>query len=309
MSDSENLRTPDSDDRRLDLVIQNATTGLTTAELSELRGFLSFADSRSEAELEIEQLELAAAAFDMCLANQSSAVVPRELPGALRDQLLIEAGQFFASEAMPDVPASSSKVADPLKTAPAGDSINNASLPGSTESMNNRSKMSPREWLLLAALAASLLLWLGSQSSLWNRDVPIAAATPAERLSELLGSKPADLIALDWQPVHSPNASGRVIWSDSQQTGFLEFSGMDVNDPAVSQYQLWIFDTDPAQATPIDGGVFDITASNKTVVIPIRATVPVGRAVQFAVTVEKPGGVYVSKREKIPVLATLAAKE
>lgn len=85
------------------------------------------------------------------------------------------------------------------------------------------------------------------------------------------------------------------------------FSELKPNDPSIEQYQLWIFDTDPDQATPTDGGVFDISESDigadGKVIVPIKASVPVDRAVQFAVTVEKPGGVYVSKREKIPVLA------
>ena len=87
------------------------------------------------------------------------------------------------------------------------------------------------------------------------------------------------------------------------------FSDLDPNNPSLEQYQLWIFDNDPNQKTPTDGGVFDISRSeigpDGTVVIPIKATVPVNRAVQFAVTVETPGGVYVSKKEKIPVLARI----
>ena len=70
-----------------------------------------------------------------------------------------------------------------------------------------------------------------------------------------------------------------------------------------NKYQLWIFE-DPKQPYPIDGGVFDVISTGE-VVVPIDAKIPVDKAVQFAVTVEKPGGVVVSEREMIPVLAVV----
>ena len=56
------------------------------------------------------------------------------------------------------------------------------------------------------------------------------------------------------------------------------------------------------QKCPVDGGVFDIRGSGK-VTIPIDARIPVDKAVMFAVTIEDPGGVVVSTRERLPVLA------
>ena len=91
------------------------------------------------------------------------------------------------------------------------------------------------------------------------------------------------------------------------------FSGVNMNDPSVEQYQLWIFDNDPAQAAPTNGGVFNISMSDigpdGTFVIPINASVPIDHAVQFAVTIEKPGGVYVSDRKRLPVLAAIDGSE
>jgi hypothetical protein len=48
--------------------------------------------------------------------------------------------------------------------------------------------------------------------------------------------------------------------------------------------------------------VFDVTPGGE-VVIPITARVPVQAPTLFAVTVERPGGVVVSKRERIVVTA------
>ena len=101
------------------------------------------------------------------------------------------------------------------------------------------------------------------------------------------------------------------MWSDSAQEGYMVFTGIKPNDPLIEQFQLWIFDTDAGQEHPVDGGVFDIAStdfdSEGKIIVPIKAHIPVEHAVMFAVTVERPGGVTVSKRERIPVLAKVAA--
>ena len=74
------------------------------------------------------------------------------------------------------------------------------------------------------------------------------------------------------------------------------------NDRAQAQYQLWIFDKDRDARYPVDGGVFDVPVSGE-VVVPITARLHVDQPTLFAVTVEKPGGVVVSKREHIVVTA------
>ena len=101
--------------------------------------------------------------------------------------------------------------------------------------------------------------------------------------------------------------SGDVVWSDSKQQGYMRFKGLPVNDKSKETYQLWIFDKTQDKATPIDGGTFDV-AANGEVVIPIDAKLKALEPGMFAITVEKPGGVVVSKREKIAALATVETK-
>jgi anti-sigma-K factor RskA len=84
----------------------------------------------------------------------------------------------------------------------------------------------------------------------------------------------------------------------------MRFRGLPVNTPSEEQYQLWIFARNQSDRTPIDGGVFDIT-STEEVIIPIDPKLPVQDAYMFAVTIEKPGGVVVSSRERLPLLAKL----
>ena len=79
---------------------------------------------------------------------------------------------------------------------------------------------------------------------------------------------------------------------------------MPVNEPSDEQYQLWIFDKNQDEKTPVDGGVFDI-ASEGEVIVPIRAALKVRDPYLFAVTVEKPGGVVVSSRARLPLLGAV----
>ena len=96
--------------------------------------------------------------------------------------------------------------------------------------------------------------------------------------------------------------SGDVVWSDEKQVGYMRFRGLPVNDKTKETYQLWIFDKTQDKATPIDGGTFDVNSDGE-VVIPINAKLTPKGPEMFAVTMEKPGGVVVSKREKIAALA------
>lgn len=89
------------------------------------------------------------------------------------------------------------------------------------------------------------------------------------------------------------NVTGQVVFNPSNQFGYMKFTGLPINKPTKEQYQLWI--VDPTRASqPIDGGVFDVTASGE-VIIPIDAKLRTDNPVAFAITVEKPGGVVVSK--------------
>jgi anti-sigma-K factor RskA len=113
-------------------------------------------------------------------------------------------------------------------------------------------------------------------------------------------------VTLAWsatQDAAATGARGDVVWSASRQEGYMRFSGLAANDPAVSQYQLWVFDRERDERYPVDGGVFDIPAGGAEVVVPIDTRVPVASATLFAVTVETPGGVVVSSRERIALVA------
>lgn len=165
------------------------------------------------------------------------------------------------------------------------------------------------------ALAIGAWIWASQrapQVQIVKELVPAPAVTPielppAEQRARLVASAP-DLETLAWTATDDPNgkgATGDVVWSAAAQQGYMRFVGLAPNDRAQLQYQLWIFDATRDQAFPVDGGVFDI-ASTGEVIVPISAKLRVTKTAMFAVTIEQPGGVVVSKRERIVVLAKRA---
>jgi len=133
--------------------------------------------------------------------------------------------------------------------------------------------------------------------------------TPAERREEMLRSA-ANMVKGEWAPGNVKEIktiSGDVVWSDEMQAGYMRFRGLPANDPHNETYQLWIFDKTQDKATPIDGGTFNVPADGE-VVVPIQAKLRPQGAQMFAITIEKPGGVVVSKREKIAALAKVETR-
>lgn len=146
-------------------------------------------------------------------------------------------------------------------------------------------------WLVAAAAAVvALFLWFGGGDVL----------DPARLRETLLAS--TDALQRPWSEPGTPTgATGDVVWSQDRQSGVMRIVGLAANDPTLEQYQLWIFDE--TQQHPVDGGVFDVVAGE--VLIPIDAKLPVVKPTLFAITREKPGGVVVSDRQRIVLVAPI----
>ena len=153
------------------------------------------------------------------------------------------------------------------------------------------------------ALALVLLSWIVLEPTLRS-----ASDTDQVAAANALLASASDAVHLDWVHGGDPlaaRATGEVRWSDEAGVGTMLFQGLPQNDPEVAQYQLWIFDgTRPdSSARPVDGGVFDVTGDETRVAIDAR--LPVGEATLFAVTLERPGGVVVSSRERLMLTASV----
>ncbi len=155
------------------------------------------------------------------------------------------------------------------------------------------------------AAAAAILLWFVAPPSTGRTPIALPLRTVAQ-LRDSLITLGAIAELLPWTATKdsaATGASGDVVWSNRAQRGVMRIVGLQPNDRTHWQYQLWIFDKNRDQKYPVDGGVFDVPVGASEVLVPVDARVPVGDAVMFAVTVEHAGGVVVSTRERIALLA------
>lgn len=154
-------------------------------------------------------------------------------------------------------------------------------------------------WTGWIAAAAAVAL---AATGWWMRPMGSRSATESLRA---LRSRATDLQTLPWAAGPSeapPGATGEVVWSPSLQEGYMVFRNVKPNNPSTEQYQLWVFDAARDERFPVDGGVFDV-ASTGECVVPIHTSVKVEKATLFAVTIERPGGVVVSDRSRLPLVA------
>jgi hypothetical protein len=255
-----------STDRMLHLLTEQTERPLDRAEKDELDRLLAQHPGWKQ-----DDFELAAAATHLAFLGRAQGQLPDALAKTILAQATVDVAETSAMPSFRDLPPPPPQPAKvvPLKRKPA--------VP---------------PWLgWIAAAAAIIIAILAIVLS------QPKAIDPSQLYAEM-AQKPG-VTRTSWTI-----ASGEVVWDNEAQRGFMRFEGLAKNDPTVSQYQLWIFDAQRDEATPVDGGVFD--AESGTIIVPIDAKIRVFEPVAFAVTVEKPGGVVVSKREKVVALAKVA---
>ncbi len=234
------------DEATIDLLVKQVTEGLSPAEHRALDVLDSAVVSAN-----LRALERAAAAIAL-----GGSVNATQLPADLALRITRQAEQHFVG----------------AEHAGAGQS--DAGLPGTVllgvSQLSAQARTEPRVtrtapqrgnygWL---AAAACLVLAVFA----WNRSPPPAAPavtpplvavvtsapeilpvikppTPAEERAALLAK--SDSLKITFGATKDPRAagvSGDVVWDPVTQRGFLHFVGLAANDPALRQYQLWIFD-------------------------------------------------------------------
>lgn len=264
-----------TNDRLVELLVQRATEGLSANEQVELNRLLAQNDYYD------------ADQFDTTTAAVTLAVLDDEpLPASLADRLARQADAFSITANDPSVAMLVPKVAAPKATT---------------------GKSATIGWLAAAACAVFAIVgWWPRLEG--NRGGDLAATDITQAREELLAQ--ATVLQREWKPTEDPSGrgvTGDIVWDAKSQRGYMRFRGLPANDPRQLQYQLWIFDKTRGDQYPVDGGVFDIPQSGGDVVVPIFARIPVRDPALFAVTIEKPGGAVVSMRERIVVVAPVAA--
>ena len=247
------------------------------------------------------ELEFAAAAVELALLRRAGgqlSVLPAELGGRIgRD------AQSYLPRPMAIGPMSIEPIgARPVAQASGGQSV-------------GRSRIALAGWWTAACLAG-VLVWQWNAASR-IATLPSGDGKLATLRSELLAEDPK-AVTVAWKKagddsaivagqadVETVGGLGDVVWSPARQQGTMRFRGLAANDPTVAQYQLWIFDAERDEAYPVDGGVFDVTSAAGDVFVRIDPRLRVSRATAFAITVEQPGGVVVSSRKRLPLLAAV----
>jgi len=279
------------DPRLEELLVQRALGGLSEAESEALRA-LGGADDDS--------YDRATAALETALAHDEP------VPAGLREKLLASAQRAAAIRPVTGEAAQGVRAAAG-GTGPATPGAGRAAWPA---------------WLAAAAgilIAIGAWAWAASRPPVVIRETVPAPSTvtsisrpappaplPAVEARKHLLAEAPDARTVEWKPTKDPGgqgAGGDVVWSSAQQKGYMRFVGLAPNDATQAQYQLWIFDKSRDAKYPVDGGVFDVGSSGE-VVVAIAPKLHVDEPTLFAITIEKPGGVVVSKREHIVVVAS-----
>lgn len=271
--------------QRLDLLIKKAIYGLSEQEQAQLDEF-----ERDEMNVQDQSFELTVAAIGLIDAEKDAA-----MPVGLRSKVLSDAHQWFDAREKPAQPVADRE-------------------PAYAQAVPARSFWDWFGWAVAAAACAALVIniWMTRiQPTEVSREVtptqtPVEKLDPVQQRQRLIDTS-SDLVRASWKPGNVKelaSVSGDIVWSDAKQVGYMEFTGLPANDKGKSTYQLWIFDETQDPKTPIDGGTFDIDENGKAV-IPINAKLKAKNPKMFAVTIEKPGGVVVSKQEKVVAISKI----
>ncbi len=221
-----------------------------------------------------DAFERTAAAIDLFCFGVSASV-----PQGLRDRLYRAADDFVRDRGQPPVSV-------PIARRTSGFNATRAA------------------WVALAASVA-----LAGFAWLWLPNNPSPRAISPEAL--LVRQDTVRAPWADWDGPEIAGVSGEVVWCEKAQSGFMRLKGLPKNEPGKAQYQLWIIDRrglqdSAGQSARISGGVFDSDAGE--IVVPITPAIPVQGAAAFAITIEDPGGTWVSSMKRRVAIAKLSPK-
>lgn len=271
-------RSPFAHERLLELLADQSLIGLEPHEEADLANLLREYPGEDPA-----SFARAAAALDTGLMRGKIEPMPAHVAARVEAAIAAAAGSVSG----PGVPRTAS-VASAAPVVP-------------IRSSRRATIIAASGWMAAAACFALAIGAFALRDRATPTETPSAEAARAQLLSR------GGAAAVAWSATKDPAASGvtgDVVFSVTEQKGYMRFRGLAANDKTKLQYQLWIFDKTQDERFPVDGGVFDVDQATGDVIVPIQAKLRVNEPTLFAVTIEKPGGVVVSKRERIVVTAS-----
>lgn len=271
-------------ERLLELLADETLFGLSAEERMELR---QLKEKYPDWEENVS-LELAAAAI-----NLSKLETSEEMPASLRSKIFADADEFF-----------NGKEDAPVKT--------NFAAPSAVQPESKAPFWQWLGWAVAAAACVALAITLWTTRNQKQPEISQEPkviqpspddSTAAKRREQLIASA-ADIVQISLaNPKNEKEILGDVVWSNAEQKGYARLRGLPANDAAKETYQLWIVDETQGEGkTPISGGVFNVGETGE-IIVPINAQITVKKPKAVAVSKEKPGGVVVSKPERIVAIA------
>ncbi len=258
--------------RAQELLVQRATEGLAPHDAAEL--------DRLGA-TDVFELDAAAAALDL-------ATLPRErMPADLAAAILARtpSGLRASPSTAPAVPAVAATLPEREPHAVRAPSLRVRPAPAS-----NR-RLAP--WIMAAA---SLALAAGAWVFAATRPPQVVERPRRDDPTSGVAGGPAIAAAPD--RVRAPlvftfgGAAGEVVWSDREQRGLVQITGIAPNDATRERYQVWIYDGARDARYPVDGGLFDAEGGAVTVMLSPRLLV--AQPTRFVITREHAAGAVVS---------------
>ena len=293
-------------DRLEELLAASAVEGLCLPQREELDALLM-----AQVEIESEAHDIAAVdndLFERAVAALDVGMVTAqpepELPAHLLETLTRQ-GEAFVAARSGNLQSSTSSRSTPthLTSSPVSKALTHQPVPAESPTAQLAAdKPQPREsyslWNSLTALSVCVVLALALVWIFWPpQDATLSIADAYARLAAESGSA-----TIAW----GDDVEGDIVWNQEKQEGYMRFRGVASNNPAISQYQLWIVDSNRSGA-PVDGGVFDISATqteNEDVYVRVQPKLRIKQPGAFAVTVEEPGGVVVSNQDIVLTTAS-----
>lgn len=274
-------------ERMLELLSDQAIFELNNEELMELEQL----KNQSPDWKNYASFELTAAAIGIADLKMF------EMPEKLRTKILKNADTYFGAEVLSFEPKNNNSLT----------LLKNESVGIKLEEKEKRPFWQWIGWGVAFAACALLAvnLWLTRVSTpteiakdTKTIQTPIPELNAFQKRDQFIATT-SDIVRTKLEPPKgTKELSGDVVWSNTQQKGYITFRGMPVNNPSEETYQLWVFDETQNDKYPISGGVFDVS-ENGEIVVPIDVDLKITKPKMFAITGEKPGGVVVSDREKL----------
>lgn len=319
---------PQFDDRTIDLLTTRAIDGLSIAEQTELRALLHKAGVEDDF-----SFELAAASLELsCFSPEDVAPLPPEIAKSLS-----MVGQTWSQQArssVTSVPAAPIRSVTPI-VGPSSAGFDRArdtfsvtkpsttphthTLPQSVAGSTAKTSSSRLPWALAAVMSVVAIasfsrlnsIPAGTNSSSGTSTSPTIIATDSQpdlsaqlsQVRQVIAQAPdtSTLEWKDWDNPEIPGVKGTVSWSEQKQTGVIKFVGLKPNDPTKMQYQLWIIDS-RGMNQRVSGAIFN-AGPDGCAEVPILPRIAIKNAAAFAITIEEPGGTWVSDMKRRVVIA------